>query len=757
MAIKRIHSDLHGVLSLHSCGIYVYANEDDVTFVDAVIEGPVDTPYEGGFFYFKLKFPNDYPLSSPKVQLQTTGGGTVRFNPNLYACGKVCLSILGTWPGPSWTAGLTLSTILLSIQSLMCEYPMKNEPGFDHHHNQQELEAYNTIIRHETLRVAAFGNIKRIMNGISEIPSDLHWGILEGFRKHVASGYYERVCSQNRQHDGQMMADPFGESRGQFSFAGLLKEYFLLADAQSLKPSSSSSTSGQPSQSSAEAAPHIVDLSDSGNAKDDSMNIADEPEVSEGLKCGICYEVLATAGVLECGHTFCYLCAHKWLMKKSLCPSCRETCQLDNLRRIFNLDSLCEAEARRVFGTSDRYSLWTERKNEGIELANGKRLQSKKKPKRGHFFPSYNEDEDEDMDEDDDDYQFPPPGIGMNFPPNQPNFGFGQPNYFKKFGGACHVLGTAPPSGLSEEEMELQEILQMIQAEENREAEDAFTNFNETSTSSSSMTAAAAKNSSTSSSSSSQQQLHELRLKKFSASSSAVAAPAPPAQPSPKLPNPSPSVFVPPPSVVPTEAETTFAKAQKEKQERELERKRLRLEIARDKEERKQHSGVLPRTHEPVLYSKTDTGASTILRAAEIQSTQSNQHRPPTAGNLQNRSDRVEKALETICNHAGQDCTSTYWKEAEAALIVLSKILSNIDEHPEEPKFRSINTSSKVFKEKLARVGGVQIFLFSLGFTKVVSVDSSGVKQTNYTLSEDDRQLIQETRTRLLLAIERFR
>jgi len=27
------------------------------------------------------------------------GGGSVRFNPNLYNCGKVCLSLLGTWGG----------------------------------------------------------------------------------------------------------------------------------------------------------------------------------------------------------------------------------------------------------------------------------------------------------------------------------------------------------------------------------------------------------------------------------------------------------------------------------------------------------------------------------------------------------------------------------------------------------------------------------------------------------------------------------
>lgn len=27
------------------------------------------------------------------------GAGSVRFNPNLYNCGKVCLSLLGTWSG----------------------------------------------------------------------------------------------------------------------------------------------------------------------------------------------------------------------------------------------------------------------------------------------------------------------------------------------------------------------------------------------------------------------------------------------------------------------------------------------------------------------------------------------------------------------------------------------------------------------------------------------------------------------------------
>ena len=48
------------------------------------------------------------------------GGATVRFNPNLYNCGKVCLSLLGTWSGakgetwdPSASSTLQVPTLLL--------------------------------------------------------------------------------------------------------------------------------------------------------------------------------------------------------------------------------------------------------------------------------------------------------------------------------------------------------------------------------------------------------------------------------------------------------------------------------------------------------------------------------------------------------------------------------------------------------------------------------------------------------------------
>jgi len=49
----------------------------------------------------------------------------------LYVAGKVCLSILGTWQGPKWSAAMTISTVLQSIQSLLEPNPIVNEPGWE--------------------------------------------------------------------------------------------------------------------------------------------------------------------------------------------------------------------------------------------------------------------------------------------------------------------------------------------------------------------------------------------------------------------------------------------------------------------------------------------------------------------------------------------------------------------------------------------------------------------------------------------------
>lgn len=87
----------------------------------------------------------DYPTTAPHVEAKTTNGGRCRFNPNIYANGKVCLSILGTWRGErseEWSSAQGLESILISIQSLMSPNPFENEPGYDRSDDKKGMSDY---------------------------------------------------------------------------------------------------------------------------------------------------------------------------------------------------------------------------------------------------------------------------------------------------------------------------------------------------------------------------------------------------------------------------------------------------------------------------------------------------------------------------------------------------------------------------------------------------------------------------------------
>lgn len=102
-AAKRLSRELRDLSGKMALPLYaggaVLVRHDIVRLdkVRALITGPEGTPYESGCFFFDVFFPPQYPNAPPLMELETTGGGVARFNPNLYADGKVCLSLLGTW------------------------------------------------------------------------------------------------------------------------------------------------------------------------------------------------------------------------------------------------------------------------------------------------------------------------------------------------------------------------------------------------------------------------------------------------------------------------------------------------------------------------------------------------------------------------------------------------------------------------------------------------------------------------------------
>ncbi|GER43084.1 ubiquitin-conjugating enzyme family protein [Striga asiatica] len=112
--------------------IFVRVYESRMDLLRAVIVGAEGTPYHDGLFFFDLHLPNNYPDAPPKVYYHSGG---LRLNPNLYANGYVCLSLLNTWSGIGnelWMkGGSTLLQVLVSIQGLVLNTePYFNEPGY---------------------------------------------------------------------------------------------------------------------------------------------------------------------------------------------------------------------------------------------------------------------------------------------------------------------------------------------------------------------------------------------------------------------------------------------------------------------------------------------------------------------------------------------------------------------------------------------------------------------------------------------------
>ena len=157
--MKRIMKDLREFRSSPVNGIYVDYDENDMTKLHAMIIGPEDTPYEGGYFFFKMDLSNNYPMNPPTVNIMTYARGT-RFHPNLYEDGKVCLSILGTWGKKDWSPMLTIQKILITIQGLMDNNPITHEPSFETTSaNNPKAVVYKDIVEHEVIKHAILAQV----------------------------------------------------------------------------------------------------------------------------------------------------------------------------------------------------------------------------------------------------------------------------------------------------------------------------------------------------------------------------------------------------------------------------------------------------------------------------------------------------------------------------------------------------------------------------------------------------------------------
>uniref|UniRef100_A0A158Q7N3 UBIQUITIN_CONJUGAT_2 domain-containing protein n=1 Tax=Elaeophora elaphi TaxID=1147741 RepID=A0A158Q7N3_9BILA len=167
-----------------SSSVFVRACEERLDVMKVLITGPADTPYMNGCFEFDVWFPTDYPNSPMHVNLETTGNHTVRFNPNLYNDGKVCLSVLNTWhgrPEERWNPETSsLLQVIVSVQSLiLVAEPYFNEPGYERSKctqaGQQASRDYDANIRQAVVKWAMLEMIRHPPPAFADIVKKHFW------------------------------------------------------------------------------------------------------------------------------------------------------------------------------------------------------------------------------------------------------------------------------------------------------------------------------------------------------------------------------------------------------------------------------------------------------------------------------------------------------------------------------------------------------------------------------------------------------
>lgn len=141
---QRILKDVREMLKhpLTDHGIYYQHDEHHLLKGYAMIVGPSNTPYAYGYYFFEFLFPTDYPYCPPTVRY-CTNKNNIRFHPNLYVNGKVCLSILNTWAGEKWSSCQSIQSVLLTLCSILTSRALTHEPGT---HEESSIQQFDKIV-----------------------------------------------------------------------------------------------------------------------------------------------------------------------------------------------------------------------------------------------------------------------------------------------------------------------------------------------------------------------------------------------------------------------------------------------------------------------------------------------------------------------------------------------------------------------------------------------------------------------------------
>jgi len=134
---KRVNSELRNLMTDPPEGLRATPLDTSYYHWQATISGPAASPYEGGLFYIYMKVPLYYPFYPPEVRFLTR-----ILHPNVSRHGDVGIDLILQH---NWSCGMTLSKVLISIQSLLTDpftkVCMEPEVGHLYEHNKKMFDS----------------------------------------------------------------------------------------------------------------------------------------------------------------------------------------------------------------------------------------------------------------------------------------------------------------------------------------------------------------------------------------------------------------------------------------------------------------------------------------------------------------------------------------------------------------------------------------------------------------------------------------
>ncbi|XP_048419948.1 ubiquitin-conjugating enzyme E2 34-like isoform X1 [Pyrus x bretschneideri] len=111
--IKRLQKEYRALCKEPVSHIVARPHPNDILEWHYVLEGSEGTPFAGGYYYGKIKFPPEYPFKPPGISMTTPNG---RFMTQK----KICLSMSDFHP-ESWNPMWSVSSILTGLLSFMMD------------------------------------------------------------------------------------------------------------------------------------------------------------------------------------------------------------------------------------------------------------------------------------------------------------------------------------------------------------------------------------------------------------------------------------------------------------------------------------------------------------------------------------------------------------------------------------------------------------------------------------------------------------